>query len=342
VPARNVLDDVLVHHHAVAAQNHGAEADIDLLLTAGTDFVVMELDLETRIDHGLHHLGTDIVHRIVGRNGEVSTLEWRLVTQVHRLFSSTRIPATLLRVDEVVTGMLILVTLNDVEDEELSLGAEEGRVGDPRRLQIRIGALGNCAWVTAIVFARDRVDNIADQRECGHLGEWIHDRRRWIRHDEHVGLVDRLSATDTGPVKTETICEAVFFKLGDRRRECSGKSGAWAINDGGANENDLYVFFGAGFFGAGPVGITVTDYFFPAGAPADFFDYSDDAGVHIIEVSGVLDPGVVSVLGTINLSRPASEETSEQETGRRRSASPRPYVSPQVDRFRREPSSLTG
>ena len=151
VPARNVLDDVLVHHHAVAAQNHGAEADIDLLLTTGTDFVVMELDLETRIDHGLHHLGTDIVHRIVGRNGEVSTLERRLVTQVRRLFSSTQIPATLLRVDEVVTGMLILVILNVVEDEELSFGAEEGRVGDPRRLQIRIGALGNCAWVTAIV-----------------------------------------------------------------------------------------------------------------------------------------------------------------------------------------------
>ena len=116
-----------------------------------------------------------------------------------------------------------------------------------------------------------------------------------------------------------------------------GAWSSWAINDGGANENDLYVSFGAG-----PVGITVTDYFFPAGAPADFFDYSDDAGVHIIEVTGALDLGVVSVLGAINLSRPASEETSEQETGRRRSASPRPYVSPQVDRFRREPSSLTG
>ena len=75
-----------------------------------------------------------------------------------------------------------------------------------------------------------------------------------------------------------------------------GAWSSWAINDGGANENDLYVSFGAG-----PVGITVTDYFNPAEAPADFFDYSDDAGVHIIEVSGALDLGVVSVLGAINL-----------------------------------------
>ncbi len=80
------------------------------------------------------------------------------------------------------------------------------------------------------VFARDRVGNVADQRECGHLGESIHDRRRWIRHDEHVGLVGRLPATDAGPVKTETICEAVFLKLGDRRREMLRKIGRLSPN----------------------------------------------------------------------------------------------------------------
>ena len=75
-----------------------------------------------------------------------------------------------------------------------------------------------------------------------------------------------------------------------------GAWSSWAINDGSANENDLYVSFNAG-----PVGITVTDYFFPAAAPADFFDYSDDAGVHILEVSAGLDVGGLSVMGAFNI-----------------------------------------
>ena len=75
-----------------------------------------------------------------------------------------------------------------------------------------------------------------------------------------------------------------------------GAWSSWAINDGSANENDLYVSFNAG-----PVGITVTDYFFPAAAPADFFDYSDDAGVHILEVSAGLDVGGLSVMGAFNV-----------------------------------------
>ena len=74
VLVRNVLDEILVHHHAVAAQNHGAEADIDLLLTTGIGFVVMERGLETRIDHGLHHLGTDIVHESWGGTGKYPPL----------------------------------------------------------------------------------------------------------------------------------------------------------------------------------------------------------------------------------------------------------------------------
>ena len=39
-----------------------------------------------------------------------------------------------------------------------------------------------------------------------------------------------------------------------------GAWSSWAIDGGGANEHDIYASFSVG-----PVGITVTDYFFPAG-----------------------------------------------------------------------------
>lgn len=74
-----------------------------------------------------------------------------------------------------------------------------------------------------------------------------------------------------------------------------GAWSSWAIDDGTANENDLYVSFNAG-----PVGITVTDYYLPTASPGDFFNYSDDDGIHILEVSAGIDLGVASVMGAFN------------------------------------------
>ena len=61
---------------------------------------------------------------------------------------------------------------------------------------------------------------------------------------------------------------------------------SWAISGGGANENDLYVSFSSG-----PVGITLTDYYFPGLTEDDmFFIYSDEDAVHILEISASLAP----------------------------------------------------
>ena len=67
-----------------------------------------------------------------------------------------------------------------------------------------------------------------------------------------------------------------------------GAWSSWAIIDpmDGANENDLYVSFSSG-----PIGITLTDYYFPGlTEDDDFFSYSDEDAVHILEVSASLAP----------------------------------------------------
>ena len=74
-----------------------------------------------------------------------------------------------------------------------------------------------------------------------------------------------------------------------------GAWSSWAIHGGGANENDLYVSYMAG-----PVSITVTDYYFPVAAPADFFNYSDEDGVHILEASAGVYLGMASVMAAFN------------------------------------------
>ena len=59
------------------------------------------------------------------------------------------------------------------------------------------------------------------------------------------------------------------------------------------NENDLYISYGIG-----PVGLTITDYYFQEGMK--FGDYSDD-GSHVLEASVSFEMGGFSALGAINL-----------------------------------------
>ena len=90
-----------------------------------------------------------------------------------------------------------------------------------------------------------------------------------------------------------------------------GAWSSWAISGGGANENDLYASFSSG-----PIGITLTDYYFPTqdfnDDPSEgeiktddaFFSYSDEDEVHWLEISASLAPDGVplSALVAYNVS----------------------------------------
>lgn len=76
-----------------------------------------------------------------------------------------------------------------------------------------------------------------------------------------------------------------------------GAWSSWAITGSGANENDLYATVNLG-----PASITITDYFLPTSAPADFFSFSDSDGVHILEATVSADLGMASVLAAVNFS----------------------------------------
>ena len=78
-----------------------------------------------------------------------------------------------------------------------------------------------------------------------------------------------------------------------------GAWSAWSVNgDPSGNENDLYLSASLG-----PVGLTLTDYFFPVyGGEDDFFNYGDTAGVHTLEIGLSYGIGALSVMGAINVS----------------------------------------
>jgi len=76
-----------------------------------------------------------------------------------------------------------------------------------------------------------------------------------------------------------------------------GAWSSWSIDGGGANENDLY----ATVYG-GPVGLTITDYYLPKAAPAEFFSYGDSDAIHVLEAAASAELGNASVMAAFNFS----------------------------------------
>lgn len=99
--------------------------------------------------------------------------------------------------------------------------------------------------------------------------------------------------TDFG--NSASIQPYIAYGLGDLE---IGAWSSWAITSPQANENDLYLTYSLG-----SVGLTLTDYYFPVGAgQSEFFNYSSDAGNHILEASGTLSSGDLALLVAYNFS----------------------------------------
>src|SRR5438045_4218756 len=106
-----------------------------------------------------------------------------------------------------------------VENKELPLRSEEGRVRNTGALQMRFGFFGDAARVAVIRLTRDRVDDGANQAERWFGVKNINPGRARIGNDEHVAGIDRAPAADTGAVEPEAIGENFLVIFGERGGE---------------------------------------------------------------------------------------------------------------------------
>jgi hypothetical protein len=121
------------------------------------------------------------------------------------------------RVDLVVRAVVRELVRDRVEHEELALRAEVRGVGDPGRAQVLLGALGHAPRVLGVRLPRQRVDDLAQQRERRRLGERVEDRGLRLRHEEHVALRDPLPAADRRAVEAEPVVERALVEGGERQ-----------------------------------------------------------------------------------------------------------------------------
>ena len=156
--------------------------------------------------------------RVDRRNREIAALDARTVAEVAGLVVGVVVRRQFGRVELEAGVVGIGLVLDVVEDEELGFRADIDGVADAFGLQVGLGLLGGAARVAVVGFARDRIENVA-QDDHGRLGEErIHVDRVRIGHQHHVGLVDRLPAGDRRAVEHDAVGEHVFLDLDDIHR----------------------------------------------------------------------------------------------------------------------------
>ena len=127
--ARDVLDDVLVHHHRIGSLDQSVETIIDFRLTGRGHFVMLPLNFYAELFHDQAHLRADILLLIQRGDREVTFFVADLVTQVGH-FLPAGVPDRFLGIDAVESAVALGIKLHVVEDEELRLGSEYGAIGD--------------------------------------------------------------------------------------------------------------------------------------------------------------------------------------------------------------------
>ncbi len=215
VRTRNALDYVLVQHQLVRHREQRVETHVDLGLTGCADFVVLHLDLDPHLLHREDHLRTEVLEMVHRRDREIAFLVARLEAEVGPVGAAS-VPDAFDGVDVVVPLVGVLVEADVIENEELGLGPEIGRVGYSGRDQVVLRLLGNIAGIARVRLPRDGVAHEGVDVQGLVLAERVQDSCVRVGHEEHVRLLDLLEAADRRAVEAEAILEGALGQLVSR------------------------------------------------------------------------------------------------------------------------------
>ena len=175
----------------------------------------MLLDLHAHARHGGEHFRAHVLHRILRRHREVALLGPDAVAEIAALIGGVGIGREFDGV-ELEAGIVRRRAVADVvEHEELGLGAEIDGVADAHGFDHALGFLGDAARIAIVRLAGGRLEHVADQDQRGFGEERIDAGRGRVRHQAHVGFVDRLPAGDRGAVEHHAFGKGFFLDLAD-------------------------------------------------------------------------------------------------------------------------------
>src|SRR6516165_6464544 len=212
VPAGDVLNDVFVDQDLVGHARECGKAHVDLGLPRRTYLVVVNLYPDPTFLQRAHHLRSEILLVIHGRDREITLLVARLVAEIWPV-GLTRVPESFLGVDVVETVIVALVEAHIVEYVELDFRTPIADIGDAGGFQKGFCLLRHKARIARVRLTGHWIAHVTSETDGRHIGKRIEKRRFRIRDQQHVRLVDGLESADARSVEADTVLENVFAEL---------------------------------------------------------------------------------------------------------------------------------
>src|SRR5215831_18193056 len=214
-----VAHRVFKNLQVVGGANQSGIAKVDFALAGGGDFMVMAFNLNAGLLQLVGDFGAKVLERVERREGDISFFVANMVAEIRVPVLAVRIPDRFRIVYREAGGMSLVLKPHVVEDKEFGLRTEIDRIGDARGLQIALSPMPHAARIEPITLPGDRIDDVGHQAEGLFVHEGIDPVTIWIRHQQHVGFVDRRPAAQARAVKAEALFERLFRKLVDRKRQ---------------------------------------------------------------------------------------------------------------------------
>src|SRR5260370_37853492 len=181
--------------------------------------MMVTLDLNAGPLQLVRNFGAKILERIERRKRNVAFLVANMVSEIRIAVLTIRVPDRLRIVYRKTSRVSLVLKTHVVEDKAFGFRSKIDCIGDARGLQIAFSPMPYAAWIEPIAFPGDRIDDVGNQAQSLYLHERVDPVTVRIRHQEHVGFVDRCPPAQTRTVETETFVERLFRELFDRKRQ---------------------------------------------------------------------------------------------------------------------------
>ena len=235
-----------MNHHLVAHFFQCVEGDADFALSAGRDFVVMDIDFDSGFLQSAHDFVANFGKSVGRRNRNVAAFVARTTTAVvfagFGVVSRSAVVPVAFRAFHFIVRIMTVDAARDfmsaernaVEEEEFGFGAEVSGIGDAGAFEVSRRFGDDAARIARINFFGARVENRSENAERWRVVSRIHERGCGIGHQQHIRLVDGLKTAHARAVEHDAVIEKLFVELRFNRirqmLHITQKSGEFEIN----------------------------------------------------------------------------------------------------------------
>jgi hypothetical protein len=201
--------------------------------------MVMALDVDATLLQLVSYFTAKVNQRVERRQGHVAFFVANVISGIRRAVLRVGVPDRFRTVNGKAGRLSLILITHIIEDEKLGFRTEINGIGKTSKFQVTLGATRDATRIEPVAFLGDRINDISNQAERSFAHEGVDPVAIRIRHQQHVGFVDRGPAAEARAVKAEAFLERFLGQLLDG--ECQVMPGSDQICETDVDIGRLFI-----------------------------------------------------------------------------------------------------